>query len=107
MINFADDARIRLPLCDVLPVGITLPALIPHGPRLWAVAFDAVRRGAVDIRRRRRGLKGVPHRHKIVTEEYLSEDLADSVFGFDRTVLHVIENLRPFFPAHTAENSTR
>ncbi|MEV7095923.1 VWA domain-containing protein [Amycolatopsis sp. NPDC051045] len=43
VIDFADDAKVLLPLCDVLENGILLPALTPRGATSYAAAFRLLR----------------------------------------------------------------
>jgi uncharacterized protein YegL len=43
LIDFADDARVRLPLCDPLDENITLPSLSLRGATSYAAAFRLLR----------------------------------------------------------------
>ncbi|WBB80601.1 VWA domain-containing protein [Micromonospora sp. WMMD882] len=44
LIDFSDDARVRLPLCDLLDPDLTLPALSVRGGTSFAAAFTLLRR---------------------------------------------------------------
>ena len=43
LIDFADDAQVRLPLCDLLDENVTLPALNVRGGTSYAAAFRLLR----------------------------------------------------------------
>jgi uncharacterized protein YegL len=43
LIDFSDDARVRLPLCDVLEPSLTLPTLSVRGGTSYAAAFGLLR----------------------------------------------------------------
>jgi uncharacterized protein YegL len=43
LVDFADDARVQLPLCDVLDPGLTLPTLAVRGGTSYAAAFQLLR----------------------------------------------------------------
>lgn len=43
LIDFSDDAQVRLPLCDLLDPNLTLPALSVRGATSYAAAFTTLR----------------------------------------------------------------
>lgn len=43
MVDFADDARVQLPLCDVLDQSLTLPTMVARGGTSYAAAFTLLR----------------------------------------------------------------
>ncbi|MBP2478445.1 uncharacterized protein YegL [Crossiella equi] len=44
VLDFADDARVRLPLCDLLAEDVELPELLPRGATSYAAAFRLLRK---------------------------------------------------------------
>lgn len=44
LIDFSDDARLLLPLCDLLDPNLTLPGLAARGATSYCAAFDLLRR---------------------------------------------------------------
>src|SRR5690348_5929599 len=43
LIDFSDDAQVRLPLCDLLDPNLTLPALAVRGGTSFSAAFTTLR----------------------------------------------------------------
>jgi uncharacterized protein YegL len=43
LVDFADDARVQLPLCDVLESSLNLPAVTPRGGTSYVAAFKLLR----------------------------------------------------------------
>lgn len=43
MLDFADDARVQLPLCDILSEDLVVPGLSPRGSTSYAAAFRLLR----------------------------------------------------------------
>ena len=44
LIDFADDAQVRLPLCDLLDPNLSLPGLTPRGNTNYSAAFTTLRK---------------------------------------------------------------
>ncbi|SFR22911.1 Uncharacterized conserved protein YegL, contains vWA domain of TerY type [Lentzea waywayandensis] len=43
VVDFSDDAQVRMPLCDILEEGVQLPALSPRGGTSYVAAFRMLR----------------------------------------------------------------
>lgn len=44
LVDFSDDARVQLPLCDLLDPNVVLPGLAPRGGTSYAAAFRTMRK---------------------------------------------------------------